>query len=141
MILTCVGNKTFLAIIVMQKLIICFFVSFFLVSLGTKAQKPSEFLPEKPGKWIYYNNIKRPGPELAAFNKNLASLAEWFHQNVPMLKNPTGFDLLATSFGIWEDNYKRDACNFGMRSEMNFDFQLFLSDLARGGKWVVEPPH
>ena len=117
-----------------------FFVLFLMPSF-LKAQKPSEFLPEKHGKWTYYNNIKRPGAEVVAYNKNLASMAEWFHQNVPMLTNPKGFDLLATSFGIWDDEYKRNACNYGLRSEMNFDFQLFLSDLARGGKWVVEPPH
>ena len=112
-----------------------------LIPLFTVAQKPSEFLPDKPGKWTYSSNIKRPGAEVLVFNKNLAVLAEWFHQNVPMLTNPKGFDLLAASFGIWDDDYKRNACNYGMRSEMNFDFQLFLSDLARGGKWVVEPPH
>ncbi len=109
--------------------------------LSVTSQESAKFLPNKPGKWTYSTNIKRPGTEVVAFNKNLAVLAEWFHQNVPMLTNPKGFDLLAASFGIWDDDYKRNACNYGMRSEMNFDFQLFLSDLARGGKWVVEPPH
>jgi len=99
------------------------------------------FYLKNPGKWTYYSNIKRPGAEVLAFNKNLAVLAEWFYQNVPMLTNPKGFDLLATSFGIWDDDYKRNDCNYGLRSEMNFDFQLFLADLSRGEKWVVEPPH
>ena len=61
--------------------------------------------------------------------------------NVPILKSPKGFDLLVTSFPIWDDDYKRNSTNYGMRSEMRFDFQLFLSDLSKGGKWVVEPPH
>ncbi|MDZ7604310.1 MAG: hypothetical protein U5K79_01710 [Cyclobacteriaceae bacterium] len=60
---------------------------------------------------------------------------------MPILKNPVGYDLLAASFGIWNDNYKWNAANYGMRSEMDFAFQLFLSDLSRGGKWLVEPPH
>jgi hypothetical protein len=105
------------------------------------AQKPSDFLPDKPGKWSYSTNIKTPGVEVVAFNKNLATVAEWFHQNVPMLNKPAGFDLSAVSYGIWDDNYKRNAANYGMRTEMEFAFQLFLSDLSRGGKWTVEPPH
>jgi hypothetical protein len=102
------------------------------------AQKSSEFLPDKPGKWSYSTNIKAAGTEYIAFNKNLAVLAEWFHQNIPMLASPKGFDLSACSFGIWDDNYKKNPSNYGFRSEMNFDFQLFLSN---GEKWVMEPPH
>lgn len=112
----------------------------FILPFSAKAQNPSEFLPEKPGKWSYSTNIKTPGTDYAAFNKNLSVLAEWFHQNTLLLKNPKGYDLLATSFGIWNDDYKRNAANFGLRSEMVFAFQLFLSDLSRGGKWTVEPP-
>jgi hypothetical protein len=112
----------------------------FILSASAKAQNPSEFLPDKPGKWSYSSNIKTPGVEVVAFNKNLATVAEWFHQNVPMLKNPVGYDLLAKSFGISNDNYIKNAANYGLRSEMVFAFQLFLSDLSRGGKWTVEPP-
>lgn len=112
----------------------------FILSFSSKAQNPSDFLPEKPGKWSYSSNIKTPGVEVVAFNKNLATVAEWFHLNVPMLKNPVGYDLLATSFGISNDNFKKNAANYGLRSEIEFAFQLFLSDLSRGGKWTVEPP-
>ena len=112
----------------------------FILSFSAKSQNPSEFLPDKPGKWSYYGNIKAPGAEYAAFNKNLAATAEWFHQNTPMLKNPSGYDLHAVSYGISNDDYKKNAANYGLRSEMVFAFQLFLSDLSRGGKWTVEPP-
>jgi hypothetical protein len=111
-----------------------------LYSISCCAQNPSEYLPEKPGKWSYSSTIKTPGAEYDAFNKNLASLAGWFHQNVPMLKNPAGYDLHAVSYGISNDNYKLNVANYGLRSEMVFAFQLFLSDLSRGGKWIVEPP-
>lgn len=111
-----------------------------IFSFSVFAQNPSDFLPDKPGKWSYSSNIKTSGTEVVAFNKNLATVAEWFHQNVPMLNKPVGFDLLAVSFGISNDNYKRNAANYAMRSEMVFAFQLFLSDLSRGGKWTVEPP-
>lgn len=124
----------------MKNKALIFILLWSIAPLIIKAQKSTEFLPDKPGKWTYSTNIKRPGAEVVAFNKNLASVAEWFHQNVPMLTNPRGFDLLATSFDISNNNYKRNACNYALRSEMNFDFQLFLSDLARGGKWTVEPP-
>lgn len=112
----------------------------FLLSFSAKSQNPSEFLPDKPGKWSYYGNIKTTGTDYAAFNKNLAATAEWFHQNTPMLKNPAGYDLHAVSYGISNDDYNKNAANYGLRSEMVFAFQLFLSDLSRGGKWTVEPP-
>ncbi|NEW81949.1 MAG: hypothetical protein GZ094_06255 [Mariniphaga sp.] len=120
--------------------IVLLLFSIIILASASFAQS-SKYLPNKPGKWTYYSNIKSPGTEVAAFNKNLAVLAEWFHLNVPILTNPKGFDVLTTSFGIWDDKYKLQACNYGLRSELNFDFQLFLSDLARGGKWVIEPPH
>lgn len=112
-----------------------------ILSFYAKSQNPSEFLPEKPGRWNYSANIKTPGAEVIAFNKNLSALAEWFHQNTPMLSNPAGYDLLATSFVIWDDDYKRNFANYALRSEMVFAFQLFLSDLSHGGKWTVEPPN
>lgn len=110
----------------------------FLFSFSAKSQNTTGFLPDKPGKWMYSSNIKLPGAEVVTFNKNLAVLAEWFHQNLPVLANPKGFDLSAVAYGIWDDDYKKYTANYGMRSEMNLDFQLFLSD---GGKWTVEPPH
>jgi hypothetical protein len=112
----------------------------FILSSSAKSQSPSEFLPDKPGKWSYSSNIQTTGTDNAAFKKNLSVLAEWFRQNTPMLENPVGFDLLATSFGISNNNYAWNAANYGLRSEMVFAFQLFLADLSRGGKWSVEPP-
>jgi len=109
-----------------------------LLSANSTAQKSAEFLPEKSGKWKYSSNIKRPGAEVAAFNKNLAVLAEWFHQNVPMLTNPKGFDIDAWVYPRYDDDYKLNKCNYAMRSQVIFNFQLFLSS---GGKWTVEPPY
>ena len=62
----------------------------FLVPVGLKAQKPSDFLPDKPGKWSYSNNVTSTEAKYIAFSKTLASLAEWFHLNIPMLQNPKG---------------------------------------------------
>ena len=102
------------------------------------AQSPSDYLPDKPGKWSYSNNITSTEAEYIAYSKVIASLAEWFPQNVPMLCNPEGFDLKAVAYGMWDDEYKLCRSNYGLRAEMDFGFQLFLS---AGGKWVIEPPH
>jgi len=107
-------------------------------SIVLDAQKPSDFLPEKPGKWSYSNNITSTEAEYIAYSKVIASLAEWFHLNVPMLKSPKGYDLAATTYGGWDKYYKMNNSNYGLRTELNFSFQLFLSN---GGKWTVEPPH
>lgn len=109
-----------------------------LIFFSVSAQNPSDFLADKPGKWSYSTNIKTPGAEVLAFNKNLANLAEWFHQNVPMLSNPKGFDLNAWAYGKWDDNYKLKKSSYSLRAEIDFGFQLFYS---KGGKWVIEPPH
>jgi len=102
------------------------------------AQSPSDYLPDKPGKWTYSNNITSTEAEYVAYSKVIASLAEWFHLNIPMLKSPKGYDLAATTYGGWDKYYSKNACNYGLRTELNFDFQLFFSE---GGKWTIEPPH
>lgn len=105
------------------------------------AQSTSEFLAEKPGKWSVDSNIKRPGPVYDEFSKNAIAIAEWFHQNVPIMADPKGFDLDATVYGIWDDHYVKRPCNYGLRGELNFDFQLFVKNNGKEGKWTVEPPH
>jgi len=109
-----------------------------LQNVPGKSQKPSDFLPDKPGKWSYSSNIKTSGAEVVAFNKNLATLAGWFHQNVPMFTNPKGFDLNAWAYGKWDDQYKLKKSSYSLRAEIDFGFQLFYSN---GGKWTIEPPH
>lgn len=121
-----------------MRYLFAFIVSFFFLNFFVQAQKPTDFLPEKPGKWSYSTNIKTPGAEVVAFNKNLAILAEWLHQNVPMLSNPKGFDLNAWAYGKWDDNYKLKKSSYSLRAEIDFGFQLFYS---KGGKWIIEPPH
>lgn len=63
----------------MYKVFRLFATLFFLMPVLCQAQKPSDFLSEKPGKWSYSSNIKTPGSDMVAFNKNLATVAEWFH--------------------------------------------------------------
>jgi len=101
------------------------------------AQNSSDFLPEKPGKWSYLNNITSTEAEYLTYKKTIASLAEWFHQNVPMLTAPKGYDMLVTTYGQSDKYYRMDKCNYGLRDEMHFSFQLFYSN---GGKRTIEPP-
>lgn len=122
----------------MKKVFILLTVLIILLPVLAKTQSPSDFLPDKPGKWSYSNNITSTEAEYVAFSKVIASLAEWFHLNTPMLKNPKGFDVAATTYGGWDKYYRMNDCNYGLRTEMFFGFQLFSS---AGGKWTIEPPH
>jgi len=76
--------------------------------------------------------------EADPFQRNVKAVAEWFHQNAPVMTNPRGFDLWVYSTGYWDDKYKVQPSNYGRRCELNFEFQMFLSN---GGQWKVEPPH
>ena len=122
----------------MKRLITLLFTCVIFQADIISGQNPSDFFPEKPGKWMYSSNIKRSGAEVVTFNNNLAVLCEWFHQNVSMLYNPKGYDLDAWVYPIYDDTYKLNKCNYAMRAEVNFKFQLFYSN---GGKWTIEPPH
>lgn len=102
------------------------------------AQHPSDFQPDKAGTWTYTNALQPAGAAAAAFSKNLAILAEWFHTQVPMLRQPKGYDVNVRAYGQWDDQYKRDKSNYALRAEIDMEFQLFFSN---GGKWVIEPPH
>lgn len=102
------------------------------------SQNPSDYQPKKPGKWNYSNNITSTNAEYVAFSKTIASLADWFHLNIPMLKTPIGYDLSATTYGSWDKYYRMNNCNYGLRTELHFGFQLFMSN---GGKRTIEPPH
>jgi len=123
----------------MRKLFKLLIIFSFLLPLRTMAQQESDkYMAEKPGKWSYSNNITSTEAEYVAFSKVIASFAEWFHLNIPMFKSPKGFDLAATTYGGWDKYYRMNPCNYGLRTELNFNFQLFFSG---GGKWTIEPPH
>ncbi|PKL37209.1 MAG: hypothetical protein CVV44_16370 [Spirochaetae bacterium HGW-Spirochaetae-1] len=114
----------------------------FLIPQLLFSQKASEFMPGKPGTWKVESTLgKLGGTEKANYEKNLTAVAEWFHKNNAVMKAPKGFDLKAVIFGMYDDNYKKRSCNYGLRSEIRFDFELFLKEKGKEGKWTVEPPH
>ena len=101
----------------------------------SSAQKSADFLPDKPGQWMLNKNSMN---EAKPFDQNVRKLADWFHQQVPIMANPKGFDLWVYLTGYWNDKYKLRSGNYAERGELNFEFQMFLSN---GGIWKVEPPH
>lgn len=122
------------------------FACTFLYCFAVFAQQ-SALLPHKTGQWRYETNLPDKAYRLQnysltagdnlAFKKNVAALAEWFRSNVPMLRNPTGYDLRALSTYIWSDYATKSDDEYGIPAELGFLFELFYAD---GGKWKVEPP-
>ncbi len=104
------------------------------------AQSPATYFPDKQGAYSFYNNTGSHGGEYVAFGDQVKTLADYFHQNIPVMKANTGFDLKAVLFGMWNGPYTKRAGNYGVRGELRFDFQLFLKENGKAGKWTVEPP-
>ncbi len=100
----------------------------------------SQYMTEKQGTYLFYNNIKSKGAEYDAFGHNVKTVSDYFYQTIPVMKSNKGFDLSAVLFGQWDDEYKKSSGNYGIRGELRFDFQLFLKENGKEGKWTVEPP-
>ena len=101
----------------------------------------TKYLTEKSGIWSLYNNKHQQGAMFAAYDKNVTAIAEWFHHKIPLLANPKGFDLNTTIFGMWDDNYKKRACNYAIRSQLVYNFELFLLENGKESKWLVDARH
>lgn len=100
------------------------------------------YLTEKPGSYSFRNNTASEGHEYVKFGTNVKTLADYFHQNIPFMKANKGFDLSATLFGIGGETYMNRPCNYGLRGELTFNFELFLkNESGVERKWTVEPPH
>ena len=100
----------------------------------------SQYMIEKQGTYSFFNNIKSKGAEYVAFGHNVKTVSDYFHQTIPVMKSNKGFDLSTVLFGQWDDEYKKLSCNYGIRGELRFDFQLFLKEKGKESKWTVEPP-
>lgn len=121
-------------------------ILFFIINLIIHSQ-PSEWNASKKGVWRFENHLPEKGLKLrnatlsatdnVAFKKNIAALAEWFHQNHPMLKNPKGYDLRALTTYVWSDYTTQTDCEYAIPASIGFLFELFD---AHGGKWDIEPP-
>ncbi|MRS03118.1 hypothetical protein EG832_07835, partial [bacterium] len=125
----------------------CFlFISGLLLAALLYGQE-NKWLLDKPGAWRFENyltdksyklqNATLSAADNAAFKSNMAVLAEWFRQNHPMLKKPTGYDMRAIANWIWSDYTTRSEAEYGIPATLDFLFEIFDSE---GGKWTIEPP-
>jgi hypothetical protein len=99
------------------------------------------YLTEKQGAYSYNSSLNSRGTEYVTFGNNAKTLSDYFYGNIPVMNINKGFDLAVSLTGYADDNYKVHKWNYGLRGELNFDFQLFLKDANGEGKWKVEPPH
>jgi hypothetical protein len=124
-----------------------FLASGLFLCLMVSAQKSAEFLSDKAGKYRYETNLPEKtynlrngtlsSTENLAFKKNVAALAEWYHQHHRMLLNPIGYDMRALTTWTWGDFTTVTDWEYGIPAELSFLFELFF---ANGSKWSIEPP-
>ncbi|MBN1907142.1 MAG: hypothetical protein JW927_18830 [Deltaproteobacteria bacterium] len=100
----------------------------------------AEYFTQRQGSYSFYNNIASRGAQYIAFGDNVKTLADYFHNDIPLMKANKGFDLVVTLFGQYDDDYKKHPASYGLRGELRFDFQLFLKENGIDAKWTVEPP-
>jgi len=114
-----------------------------LISIkNLQAQDSKKYLPNKPGSTKIESNLwQYSGFEKTLYEKNLAKLTNGFINENTVLASPKGFDLHIWYFGMYDDRYKLRDCNYGVRSEVRFDFELFILENGKEIKWIVEPPH
>lgn len=105
-------------------------------------------LVEKPGRWAYDTNLPT-GPvrlrnatvsqaDSLDLQDRMAQMAVWFRQRYPMLGQPRGYDLVATTRYVWDDASARSDAEYGIPATLDFLFRVFFAD---GTQWRVEPPH
>lgn len=124
-----------------KQILFLLFVILLKIPNNAIAQTNTKYLTEKQGIYSFKNNISYKGADYITFGNNVKILSDYFCKNIPLMKANKGFDLSATLFGIWDDEYIKSPGNYGIRGELNFDFQLFLEENGKAGKWTVEPPH
>lgn len=121
----------------MNKLIIFFIVILFLPFGTHNAQVKFKWLKDKPGKWIYKYNINEKSADEIQFRNNVGVIAEWFHQNIPLLSKPIGFDMSVYVSRGWDEHYRLSPSNYGLTGYIHFSFHLFAKD---GTSWKAELP-
>lgn len=93
-----------------------------------KAQNTAKYLPQKPGKFIFNNQLdKCTGVDVSALQNRLASIVEWVRQNNEIVNHPTGFDALVDLTGSYCDT-KNKSETYGLRSSIYFSFNHFYTE-------------
>lgn len=100
-------------------------LSLYLLAVQMSAQESFRHQPDKPGKFIFNNQlVKYPGVDVPTLQKNLSTLVEWVRQNDEVINHPVGFDALVDMTGLFGDTKIRQE-NFGVRSFISFSFNHF----------------
>lgn len=87
-----------------------------------------QYQSDKPGKFILKNQLNKcQGTDVTALSKNLTAIAEWIHQNNPVMLTPTGFDAAVSLSGNLCDK-QAGTTNFGIQSRISFSFRYFYSE-------------
>lgn len=113
---------------------------FLLLTLSLSAQQQDtkfKWQKEKPGQWIYNYTLAANSADEIHFKKNISNLAEWFHQNIPLLTHPKGFNILINVGRGWDNYYTSSASDYGLSANLDFSFQLFNTN---GSTWKSELP-
>lgn len=104
---------------------------------SAQAQNKYPWQSNKPGQWIYKYNIQAGTADEALFKKNVTDLTEWFHQNIPLLNKPMGFNMDVYVSREWDEHYRLSPANYGLTANIQFSFHLFGQN---GAIWKVELP-
>ena len=87
----------------------CMLLSCLLLLFSTAAFAQFEgHTPDIPGTWTIKNNLDNceGKSDKTAFTSKLTNIAEWMHQNHPLLKSPKGFDAVTV---LWTNCYHLSA--------------------------------
>lgn len=110
---------------------------FFASLTPLAAQDKYPWQKDIPGQLIYKYNIQAGDADEALFKKNITEISEWFHQNIPLLNKPMGFNMDVYVSRGWEDYHRISPANYGLTADIRFSFQLFGKN---GAVWKAELP-
>lgn len=96
-----------------------------MLSVGRVHAQSTQFQPDKPGRFILQNKLNKcPGMDVASLTNKLTTIAEWVHQNNPVVNPPIGFDASVSLSGNLCDKGPKNE-DFGIQSHIYFSFHYF----------------
>jgi hypothetical protein len=88
----------------------------------------SKYETDKTGKFILQNKLEKcPGTDISLLARNLTTIAEWLHQNDPVLNPPVGFD---ASFSLSGNSCEKNTGSqyFGIESRISLSCHFFYNE-------------
>ncbi len=105
------------------------FIQLFILHTGFG--QSTQYLVDKPGKFILQNNLtKCPGIDFISLTKNVTAVAEWIRGNDSIVNKPVGFDASVSLSGNLCEK-KTGPEFFGIQSHINFSFHYFYLENGR----------